>query len=96
MFVFQTDTEHFCYIQQVVQRVGAVPELMLSPAAHGHGEEEELVDVRRAYGEEGRFADPEGDPLPGKKPSSVHRHASAVSLRHRGAMYSSSGSPQQS
>ena len=40
------DADQFDDVEEIVEGVGAVPELVLLPEAGGHGEEEELVDVR--------------------------------------------------
>jgi len=90
-FVFPSDADQFHNIQQVVQGIGAVPELMLPPEAGGHRQKEELIQVRGAYA--GETAGREADPLPAKKPESVQSTDSIVSFRQLPVSYSSSGKP---
>ena len=45
--ILRRDLQQLQRIQQVVQRIGTVPELMLTPEAGGHREKGQLVDIRR-------------------------------------------------
>ena len=94
VFVFPADPDHLRDIQQVVQGIGAVPELMLPPEAGGHRQEQELVDVRANYrAVSGR---PDSGPLDcpsPKKPDRLQEIPSSRSFIQDGVSCSSSGQP---
>ena len=93
--VFCHDLQQLHRIQQVVQGIGAVPELMLPPEAEGDREKEELVQVRAGGGDEIGAAGREVGPPSPKKPDSVQRASSRVSFRQEAVSCSSSGQDQE-
>ena len=93
--VFCHDLQQLHRIQQVVQGIGAVPELMLPPETGGHREEGQLVDIRRFGRKKGRRAAQEDRPPSGKKSCSVQASTSWVRRKQVMVSNSSSGRPQQ-
>ena len=91
IFILPPDADQLDRVEEIIQGVGAVPELMLAPEARGHRQEQELVEVWGAYA--GEAAGREADPLSAKKPDRVHRADSIISLRQFPVSYSSSGYP---
>ena len=86
-----THPDQFRDVQQVVQGIGAVPELMLFPVAGGYRQEQELVDVRAGQGDIGAGVLPApGCPAP-KKPDKLQEIPSSRSFIQDGVSYSSSG-----
>ena len=77
-FIFPSDPNQLNDIEQIIQRVGTVPELVLAPEAGGHGKEGQLVEVRGLGGEKGGRRAQEGCPPAGKKSSSVQARTSWV------------------
>ena len=94
-FIFPPDPDQLGDVQQVVQGIGAVPELMLFPETEGDREKEELVQVRCCYGDEIGAAGREVGPPSPKKPDSVQRTSSRVSFRQVAVSCSSSGQDQE-
>ena len=90
-FVFPSHPDHFRDIQQVVQGIGPVPELMLFPVAGGHGQEQELIDVRAGYGAVSAGAVSPFDCPPPKKPDRLQAMPSSRSFMQVGVSCSSSG-----
>ncbi len=93
--VLRPHPDHLHDIEQIVQGVGAVPQLMLAPEAGGDRNKQELVDVRGFGGQVLRGAASEGEPLSPKKPSRVKSAASSVRRRQAAASCSSSGIDQK-
>ena len=93
--ILRRDLQQLHRVQQVVQRIGTVPELMLPPEAGGHREEGQLVDVRRFGRKKGRRAAQEGRPPSEKKSCSVQASTSWVRRKQVMVSNSSSGRPQQ-
>ena len=93
--ILMSDADQLHDVQEVVQGIGAVPELMLFPEAQGDRKEEKLVQVRAADGDEVGTAGREVDPPSPKKPDSVQRASSRVSFRQEAASCSSSGQDQE-
>ena len=93
-FIFPPDPDQLGDVQQVVQGIGAVPELMLPPEAEGDREKEELVQVRAGGGDEIGAAGREVGPPSPKKPDSVQRASSRVSFKQAAVSCSSSGQDQ--
>ena len=71
VLILPSDPDQLGDIQQIIQGVGAVPELMLLPEAQGDREEEKLIQVRAGGGVESDAAGREVDPPSPKKPVSV-------------------------
>ena len=95
VFVFPADPDQLRDVQQVVQGIGAVPELMLPPEARRHREEEELVQIRAGDGDVVGAAGRESGPPSAKKPVSVQRASSRVSFRQAAASWARSGQDQE-
>ena len=93
--VFCHDLQQLHRVQQVVQGIGAVPELMLTPEAGSHREEGQLVNIRRFGRKKGRRAAQEVRPPSGKKSCSVQASTSWVRRKQVIVSNSSSGRPQQ-
>ena len=91
-FVFPSHPDQLNNIQQIVQGIGAVPELMLFPVAGGYRQEQELVDVRALYRAVSGWPDsgPSDCPAP-KKPDKLQAIPSSRSFMQDGVSYSSSG-----
>ena len=89
--IFPPHLNHLHDIQQIIQGIGAVPELMLTPEPRGDRDEEEFIDVRAGYGAEAGAAGPEVGPPSPKKPVSVQTTVSMVNFRQVTVSYSSSG-----
>jgi len=89
------DLQQFHRVQQVIQGIGAVPELMLTPEAGRHREKGQLIDIRRFGRKKGRRAAQEGRPPSGKKSCSVQASTSWVRRKQVMVSNSSSGRPQQ-
>ena len=90
-----SDPEQLHRVQQVIQGIGAIPELMLAPEAGGHREEGQLVQIRGVGGEIIRRAAYEAGPPSGKKSCSVQASTSWVRRKQVMVSNSSSGRPQQ-
>ena len=80
ILVLAGDADEFHRVEEVVQGIGAVPELMLLPEAGGDREEQKLVNIRGGYGDVGCGAGWEAGPLPAKKSSRVQMRDSQVSF----------------
>ena len=93
--ILRSDLQQLHHIQQVIQGIGAVPELMLTPEAGGHREKGQLIDIRRFGRKKGRRAAQEGRPPSGKKSCSVQASTSWVRRKQVMVSNSSSGRPQQ-
>ena len=93
VFVFPPDPDQLRDVQQVVQGIGAVPELMLAPEALRHGQEEELVDIRAGQGEIAAGAVSVLNPPSPKKPLRLQAIPSSRSFIQEGISCSSSGYP---
>ena len=76
--IFPGDLDQLEDIQQIVQGVGAIPELMLAPEACGYRQKSQLIDVRGFRRNPGSGGAQEAEPLSGKKPSSVQERTSMV------------------
>ena len=90
-FVFLSHPDQLRDIQQVIQGIGPVPELMLAPIPRCHRQEQELVNVRAGYGDEGAGALPDPGCPPPKKPERLQAIPSRSSFMQEGVSYSSSG-----
>ena len=93
VFVFPSYPDQLHNVQQVVQGIGAVPELMLFPEAGGHGHKEELIDVRAGQGVVSGWPDSGLDRPPPKKPDRLQAMPSSRSFMQEGVSCFSSGYP---
>ena len=93
-FIFPLHPDQLHDIQEVVQGVGAVPELMLFPEPGGYRGEEELVHIRAGYGEVAGASSGDAGPPPPKKPDRLQEIPSIVSRRQEAGSCSSSGQDQ--
>ena len=91
-FVFPPHPDQLRDIQQVVQGISPVPKLMLLPHPGGHGQEQELVDVRAGQGDVAAVpaSGPFDCPSP-KKPERLQAIPSSRSFMQAGVSCSSSG-----
>ncbi len=95
VFIFPLHPDQFDDIQEVIQGVGAIPELMLFPEPGGYRCKEELVHIRAGYGD---VAGASGGGLkspPPKKPDRLQEIPSIVSRRQAAGSCSSSGQDQE-
>ena len=90
-FIFPFHPDQFHNIQQVIQGIGSVPELMLTPQSCGYRQKKEFVHVRAFGNQEPGIMGREAEPPPPKKPSSVQTTSSIVSFRQIPGSYCSSG-----
>ena len=74
--VLRRDLQQLHRVQQIVQRIGAVPELVLTPEADSHREEGQLVDIRRFRRKKGRRTAQESRPPSEKKSCRVQASTS--------------------
>ena len=95
VFIFPPDLDQLGNVQQVVQGVGAVPELMLPPEPQGYREEQEFVHIRAGYGEVAGASGGGFGPPPSKKPDRLQEITSTVSRRQETGSCSSSGQDQE-
>ena len=91
ILIFPTDADQLHGVEEIVEGVGAVPELMLAPEAGGDREKKEFVQVRGFGGQEAGVSGREVDPASPKKPFSVQRTSSRVSFRQVAVSCCSSG-----
>ena len=91
--VFHPYPDQLRDIQQVVQGIGAVPQLMLAPEALRHRQEQELVNVRAGQGEISGLPCSVPDPPSPKKPERLQATPSSSSFMQEGVSCSSSGYP---
>ena len=61
--IVPADSDQLRDVQQVIQGIGAVPELVLLPEAGGYGKKSQFVEVRRFRREEGGWAAQAREPL---------------------------------
>ena len=90
-FIFPFYADQFRNIQQVIQRIGAVPEFMLLPHPGGYRQEEEFIDVRAGQGDVSAVAVSVPDPPSPKKPARLQAMPSISSLMQDRVSCSSSG-----
>ena len=81
VFILTAYFDHFHCIQQVIQRIGSVPKLVLPPHAGHHRQEGKLIHVRAFSDQESGVPGCEPEAPPPKKPSSVQSTSSIVSFR---------------
>ena len=79
-FIFSPDPDQLDNIQQVVQGIGAVPELVLFPEAGGHRRKQEFIHVRAGYGDIAGGSGGDVRPPSPKKPDRLQEMLSAVSF----------------
>ena len=92
-FVFPSHPDQLGNVQQVVQGIGAVPELVLLPQSLRHRQEQELIDVRAGQGQVAAGAASAFDPPAPKKPERLQLIPSSSSFMQEGVSCSSSGYP---
>ena len=90
-FIFPSHPDQLRNVQQVIQRIGAVPEFMLPPHPGGYRQEEELIDVRAGQGDVSAVAVSVPDPPSPKKPDRLQAMPSISSLMQERVSCSSSG-----
>ena len=67
VLILPPDADQLHGVQEIIQGVGAIPELMLTPQAGGDREKEECVNIRRLDGKVGYFPGGEVEALSSKK-----------------------------
>ena len=93
-FILPSHPDQLNDIQQIIQGIGAVPELMLLPEAGGYRSKQELIHIRTAYGEVAGASGGDFLPPSPKKPDRLQEMLSMVRRRQESVSCSSSGQDQ--
>ena len=93
VFVFPPDPDQLRDVQQVIQGIGAVPELVLPPVPLRHGQEQKFIDVRAGQGDVSAVPVFSLNPPSPKKPERLQAMPSISSFMQAGVSCSSSGYP---
>ena len=88
--VFGADLDQLDRVKEVVEGIGAVPELVLPPEAEGDREEEKRIQVRGLRRQEAGLPGGEAGPLSAKKPSRLQTISRTARVKAETVSYSSS------